>query len=143
VNTEEFSGHPRFRIIRLLGTGGLGTVWEAEDIERGLKESRLGINPNVDGKLIRLPIPELSEERRKELVKVVKRMGEEARVRVDVVDISGRRVRSSDLGRRAAGEVVLRLEARDDTGQPLPSGVYFLQVRAGRVQTARKWVVVR
>ncbi len=52
------------------------------DIERGLKESKLGINPVVDGKQIRLPFPELSEERRRELVKVVKQMAEEARVRV-------------------------------------------------------------
>ena len=53
-----------------------------KDIERGLKESRLGINPAVDGKIIRLPIPELSEERRRDLVKGIKQMAEEARVRV-------------------------------------------------------------
>lgn len=56
-----------------------GTV---QDIERGLKESKLGINPNVDGKNIRLPIPELSEERRRDLVKVVKKIAEDARIRV-------------------------------------------------------------
>ncbi len=53
-----------------------------KDIERGLKESRLGIMPAVDGKIIRLPIPELSEERRRDLVKGIKQMAEEARVRV-------------------------------------------------------------
>jgi ribosome recycling factor len=52
------------------------------DIERALKESKIGITPAVDGKLIRLPIPELSEERRRELVKTVRHMAEEARVRV-------------------------------------------------------------
>jgi ribosome recycling factor len=52
------------------------------DIERAIKESKLGINPAVDGKIIRLPIPELSEERRRDLVKGVKHMAEEARVRV-------------------------------------------------------------
>ena len=52
------------------------------DIEKALKESKLGITPLVDGKLIRLPIPELSEERRKDLVKSLKQMAEEARVRV-------------------------------------------------------------
>ena len=52
------------------------------DIERALKESKIGITPLVDGKLIRLPVPELSEERRKELVKSLKQMAEEARVRV-------------------------------------------------------------
>ncbi|CAN5181806.1 ribosome recycling factor [soil metagenome] len=52
------------------------------DIEKALKESKLGITPLVDGKLIRLPIPELSEERRRDLVKSLKQMAEEARVRV-------------------------------------------------------------
>src|ERR1700716_4768545 len=56
-----------------------GTV---EDIERALKESKIGIMPAVDGKIIRLPIPELSEERRKELAKALSKMAEEARVRV-------------------------------------------------------------
>ncbi|MDQ6911854.1 MAG: ribosome recycling factor [Verrucomicrobiota bacterium] len=53
-----------------------------KDIEKALKESKIGIQPLVDGKLIRLPIPELSEERRKDLVKSLKQMAEEARVRV-------------------------------------------------------------
>jgi ribosome recycling factor len=52
------------------------------DIERALKESKVGITPLVDGKLIRLPVPELSEERRKDLVKGLRQMAEEARVRV-------------------------------------------------------------
>ena len=56
-----------------------GTV---QDIERALKESKIGITPAVDGKIIRLPIPELSEERRKELAKSLGKMAEEARVRV-------------------------------------------------------------
>jgi ribosome recycling factor len=53
-----------------------------QDIERALKESKIGITPSVDGKVIRLPIPELSEERRKELVRSLGKMAEEARVRV-------------------------------------------------------------
>src|ERR1700741_749699 len=53
-----------------------------QDIERALKESKIGITPAVDGKIIRLPIPELSEERRKELAKSLSKMAEEARVRV-------------------------------------------------------------
>jgi ribosome recycling factor len=56
-----------------------GTV---QDIERALKESNIGITPAVDGKIIRLPIPELSEERRKDLAKSLGKMAEEARVRV-------------------------------------------------------------
>jgi ribosome recycling factor len=53
-----------------------------KDIERGLKESKIGITPQVDGKIIRLPIPELSEERRRDLVKGIRQMAEEARVRI-------------------------------------------------------------
>src|SRR6476660_1804841 len=53
-----------------------------QDVERALKESKIGITPNVDGKIIRLPIPELSEERRKDLVRSLSKMAEEARVRV-------------------------------------------------------------
>jgi len=52
------------------------------DVERALKESKLGITPSTDGRLIRLPIPELSEERRKDLVKVIRDMAEQGRVRV-------------------------------------------------------------
>ena len=52
------------------------------DIEKALKESKIGITPLVDGKIIRLPVPELSEERRRDLVKSLKQMAEEARVRV-------------------------------------------------------------
>jgi len=53
-----------------------------KDIEKALKESKLGINPVTDGKLIRLPIPPLTEDRRRDLVKSVKQMSEEAKIRV-------------------------------------------------------------
>jgi ribosome recycling factor len=52
------------------------------DIEKALNESKIGITPSVDGKIIRLPIPELSEERRRDLVRSLGKMAEEARVRV-------------------------------------------------------------
>ena len=51
-------------------------------IEKAIQESDLGLTPSNDGKLIRLPIPQLTEERRKELVKVVRHMAEEGRVAV-------------------------------------------------------------
>ena len=51
-------------------------------IERAIQESDLGLTPSNDGKLIRLPIPQLTEERRKELVKVVRQMAEEGKVAV-------------------------------------------------------------
>ena len=57
-------------------------VSTVQAIEKAIKESKIGINPNVDGKIIRLPIPQLTEERRRDLVKGIKQMAEEARVRV-------------------------------------------------------------
>jgi ribosome recycling factor len=67
---------PRLLVVQPFDAGTIA------DIERALKESKIGIMPLVDGKIIRLPIPELSEERRKDLVKSLSKMAEEARVRV-------------------------------------------------------------
>jgi len=67
---------PRLLVVQPFDAG---TV---KDIEKALKESKIGIMPQVDGKIIRLPVPELSEERRKDLVKSLRQMAEEARVRV-------------------------------------------------------------
>jgi ribosome recycling factor len=53
-----------------------------KSIERAIQESDLGLTPSNDGKIIRLPIPQLTEERRKELVKVVRHLAEEGRVAV-------------------------------------------------------------
>lgn len=71
-------------------------------IEKAIKESRLGINPSVDGKIIRLPIPELSEERRRDLVKAIKGMAEEVRVRIrgarrDGIDAAKKAEKSSAI----------------------------------------------
>ncbi|MBP8985240.1 MAG: ribosome recycling factor [Syntrophobacterales bacterium] len=51
-------------------------------IEKALLKSELGLTPNNDGKIIRINIPPLTEERRKELVKVVKKMGEDAKIKL-------------------------------------------------------------
>jgi ribosome recycling factor len=51
-------------------------------IEKAIQESDLGLTPSNDGKLIRLPIPQLTEDRRKELVKLVKQMAEDGRIAV-------------------------------------------------------------
>jgi ribosome recycling factor len=72
-------------------------------IERAIQESDLGLTPSNDGKLIRLPIPQLTEERRKELVKVVRHLGEEGRVAVrnvrrDVMHHLKELVREGEVG---------------------------------------------
>ena len=66
--------------------------WDAsilKEIEKEILKSDIGINPSNDGKVIRLAFPELNEERRKELVKDVKKMAEEAKVAVRAVRRDG------------------------------------------------------
>jgi len=65
------------------------------DIERAINKSDLGLTPNSDGKLIRLTIPPLTEERRKDLVKVARKLAEEGRVRIRAI----RREANDDLKR--------------------------------------------
>ena len=72
-------------------------------IERAILESDLGLTPSNDGKIVRLPIPQLTEERRKELVKVVKHLAEEGRVAVrnvrrDVMHDLKELVKNGDVG---------------------------------------------
>jgi len=57
--------------------------WEKSlipEIEKAIRSAQLGLNPSSDGELVRLPMPPLTEERRRDLVKVVKKMAEEAKV---------------------------------------------------------------
>ena len=67
---------PRMLTIQPFDPGSLKLI------EKAIQESDLGLTPSNDGKLIRLPIPQLTEDRRKELVKLVKHMAEEGRVAV-------------------------------------------------------------
>ena len=83
-------------------------------IEKAILESDLGLNPSNDGKLIRLPIPQLTEERRRDLVKVVRRYAEDGKVAIrnvrrDVMKHLEELVRNGEVGddeeRRAEGHV--------------------------------------
>ena len=60
-------------------------VWDLNNvtlIDSAIKKSDLGLNPQIDGQLIRLPIPDLSEERRNEMKKIIKTIGEKCRVSI-------------------------------------------------------------
>ncbi len=60
-------------------------VWDLNNvslIDSAIKKSELGLNPQIDGQLIRLPIPDLSEERRNEMKKMIKTMGEKCKVSI-------------------------------------------------------------
>lgn len=72
VNTPE----PRLLVVQ---------VWDGgmtKAVEKAIRDSDLGLNPMVEGQIIRIPLPELSAERRQELVKVAKKYAEEAKVAV-------------------------------------------------------------
>ena len=60
-------------------------VWDINNvtlIDSAIKKSELGLNPQIDGQLIRLPVPDLSEERRNEIKKIIKSMGEKCKVSI-------------------------------------------------------------
>ena len=60
-------------------------VWDLNNvglIDSAIKKSELGLNPQIDGQLIRLPIPDLSEERRNEIKKMIKAMGEKCKISI-------------------------------------------------------------
>jgi len=80
-------------------------IWDSsliKSIENAISESNLGINPQTDGQLIRLPIPKLSEERRIEIIKVASEFAENSKVTVrnirrDFIDISKNEKKISNL----------------------------------------------
>ena len=79
--------------------------WDAsilKEIEKEILKSDIGINPNNDGKVIRLAFPELNEERRKEIVKDIKKMAEDARVSIrnirrDAMELARKQQKDSEM----------------------------------------------
>ncbi len=80
-------------------------IWDSsliKQIENAITESNLGINPQTDGQLIRLPIPKLSEERRMEIIKIASEFAENSKITVrnirrDFIDISKDQKKNSNL----------------------------------------------
>ena len=82
-------------------------VWDQNNValvDGAIKKSELGLNPQIDGQLIRLPIPELNEERRMELKKMIKSMGEKCKVSIRNI-------------RREANEELKKLLKSKDIGE--------------------------
>ena len=81
-------------------------VWDQNNvtlIDSSIKKSELGLNPQIDGQLIRLPVPELNEERRSELKKMIKSMGEKCKVSIrnirrDANDELKKLLKSKEIG---------------------------------------------
>jgi len=89
IQVEAYGTHMRLRELAGISTPESRLIviqpWDptvVQAVEKAILKSELGITPQVDGKIIRIPIPELDAERRKELDKVVKRMAEEGRVAI-------------------------------------------------------------
>ncbi len=80
-----------------------------QDVERAIRESRLGLNPAAAGSSLRVPIPELSEERRIQMVKLVKQLAEEAKVRVRAVRKEG-----MDAAKKMKADNVLTEDGQKD-----------------------------
>ena len=80
-------------------------VWDKANItliESALQKSELGINPQIDGQIIRLRIPDLTEERRKDLIKVLKNMGEKYKVAIRNI----RREANEDLKKKLKDKII-------------------------------------
>ena len=81
-------------------------VWDQNNVplvDAAIRKSELGLNPQIDGQLIRLPIPELNEERRNELRKMIKSMGEKCKVSIrnirrDANDELKKLLKSKEIG---------------------------------------------
>jgi ribosome recycling factor len=80
-----------------------------QDVERAIRESRLGLNPAAAGSSLRIPIPELSEERRVQMVKLVKQLAEEAKVRVRAVRKEG-----MDMAKKLKADNLLTEDGQKD-----------------------------
>ena len=80
-------------------------VWDKANIqliESSIQKSELGINPQTDGQIIRLRIPDLTEERRKELIKILKNMGEKSKVSIRNI----RREANEDLKKKLKDKII-------------------------------------
>ena len=95
-------------------------VWDKSQVgavEKAIRESNLGLNPIVDGTLLRLPVPELNEERRQDLVKIAHKYAEQARISVrhvrrDGMDMLKKMEKDGNIGKDAhhdAGETVQKM----------------------------------
>ena len=87
-------------------------VWDKSNvtsIDSAIQKSELGINPQIDGQIIRLKIPDLTEERRKELIKILKSMAEKGKISIRNV----RREANEELKKNLKNKVITEDESKD------------------------------
>ena len=95
-------------------------VWDKSNttlIDSAIQKSELGINPQIDGQIIRLRIPDLTEERRKDLIKVLKNMGEKGKIAIRNI----RREANEDLKKKLKDKVI-----SEDDNKNLEKGIQKL-----------------
>ena len=98
------------------------TPWDKStiaDVQKGILAAGLGLNPSTDGKVIRIPVPPLSAERRQDLVKQVRKMGEEAKVRLRHVrreynDIFRSAENDDDISEDECRKLLAKVQERTD-----------------------------
>ena len=87
-------------------------VWDKSNttlIDAAIQKSELGINPQIDGQIIRLRIPDLTEERRKELIKILKSMAEKGKISIRNI----RREANEELKKKLKSKVITEDESKD------------------------------
>jgi ribosome recycling factor len=87
-------------------------VWDKANtalIDSAVQKSELGINPQIDGQIIRLRIPDLTEERRKDLIKILKNMGEKGKVSIRNI----RREANEDLKKKLKDKILTEDENKN------------------------------
>ncbi len=126
IQVEAYGGHMRLRELASITTPEPRLIiiqpWDAQNVhavEHAIQKSGLGINPLVDGKIIRVPIPELSEERRRELDKVVKKMAEDGRVAVrhirrDAMESAKKAKKAGEIGEDDEKHVEQEIQTKTD-----------------------------
>ncbi|QSR88401.1 ribosome recycling factor [Methylacidiphilum caldifontis] len=92
ISVEAYETHMKLRDLAAITAPDVSLLivqpWDltlVEPIRKAIEESKLGLNPAVDAKMIRIPIPPLSEERRLELIKVARKLSEEGRVGIRAI----------------------------------------------------------
>lgn len=131
LQVEAYGGHMRLRELASITTPEPRLIviqpWDAQNVtavEKAIQKCGLGVNPIVDGKIIRVPIPELSEERRKELDKVIKKMAEDGRVAIrhvrrDAMEAAKKAKKAGEISEDDEKKVEHEIQAKTDeyTGQ--------------------------
>ena len=87
-------------------------VWDKSNvnlIESAIQKSELGINPQIDGQIVRLRIPDLTEDRRKELIKILKNMGEKSKISIRNI----RREANDDLKKKLKNKNISEDQAKN------------------------------